>query len=145
MVADFVKRHPVIPTLFAAIGIVVVLTFVVNAFLSAENPQHAGGHLALASGFLLLGAAAVRIWPPPRPTRTGRMARRALVVGCALVIVGLLAEAMGAFGYSGDEHRIEALTTIHNGSWPLGFLGILLILWGALLAIPAKVRTQSAL
>jgi len=102
MVANVVNRHPVIPTLFAAVGIVVLLTFAVNALVSAENPQHAGGHLALASGFVLLAAAAVRMWPPPHPSRTGRTARRALVAGCALVIVGLLAEAIGAFGYSGD-------------------------------------------
>jgi hypothetical protein len=133
---DVLRRHPVLTTLAVALLLGVALTALVDLLVPGENASHAGTHLAQALPFVVVAVAALRFWPPPRPSRSSRVARAALVTGCALVTLGLAAEAVGAFGYDGDAPVVPLLTEVHNGSWPFTFLGVLVVLGAALAALP---------
>jgi hypothetical protein len=144
--ASFLRRHLILATIVGAAAVGLGLDFVFQAVVSAENPQHAGRHLAVALPFAVVVVAAMRFWPRPRQPRIGRMARSVLVWGSALVVVGLVAEAIGAFGYDGNARVVPALTSLHNGSWPFSFLGAFLVLCSALLSLGSVLqkRTPSA-
>ncbi len=128
-------QYPAILGVVLAIGLAVVLLLVSGALIDAENPSHAADHLAVAIPALLLAFALCRLCRPPKPTRIGRSSRYALVAGLVLNAGSLVAEAIGAFGYAGDQSRIKVLTTIHNGSWMIGFPGSVILLIGVVLAV----------
>jgi len=128
-------RHPAILSVVLAIGLAVVLLLVSGALIEAENPSHAANHLAFAIPELVLAFALFRLCRPPKPTRIGRWSRYALVAGLVLIAGGDVIEAIGAFGYAGDQSRIEVLTTIHNGSWMIQFPGAFIFLIGVVLAV----------
>ena len=133
--AELLRKHPVMATIIGGVAAGVGLTLAVPVLVSGTNPYHAGEHLAQALPFAVIVVAAALFWPPPHQTPTGRYARLALVWGSVLVVAGLVAEAVGAFGYDGDEHAVEALTSLHNGVWPITYSGALLVWCSAMLAV----------
>jgi len=129
----------VLPTVVVGLASAVFLTYVFGVLVTAENPDHALGHVASASLFLIVAFAAVRFWPAPRPGGAKRLSRGLVVGGCSVIAAALLLEAVGAFGYDGEKSRVGLLTALHNGVWPLGVVGFLGLVVGMLLAaVPGK-------
>lgn len=128
-------RHPAISYVSAAIALAVALSVAAAMLNDTENLGHAADHLAIATPMLLLVIAIRQRVGPPKPTRIGRSGRHALIAGLILVGGSLLLEAIGAFGYDGDDSRIGFLTSLHNGVWMIQFPGALVLMIGAVLAM----------
>lgn len=137
-------RHLAIISAVAAVALIVVLSLVTNAVITNENPEHAAGHLSNAVPLLLLAYVLTRVAPRPKPTRLGRLGRRALIIGMTMVGVSEVVEAIGAFGYqeAGDGVRFKSLQSIHNSSWILQFPGALVVLVGMLLAFLSLFQSR---
>lgn len=129
-----VARHAAILSLVGALVLAVALSVLSSALIKSENPGHAADHLSLAIPALLLAFALARLCPRPKPTRIARLARRAVIIGLVFLGASLALEALGAFGYQGDESKIEALTTLHNATFVLQLPGALILLIGGALA-----------
>lgn len=140
-------RCPTIVGAVLTIALVIVLDKVSDALVNGENSSHAAGHLAYAIPALLLAFFLIWLCPPPKPTGLGRRSRQALIAGLLLLGAGGVTEAIGAFGYAGDESRIGILTTIHGSSWMLSFPGALILLTGVVLGVISlfQHRTTRAL
>lgn len=127
-------RHSALLSLLAAVLLAVALSVLSRALIESENPGHAADHLSVAIPALLLAFALARLCPPPKPTRIARWARGAAITGLVLVGASLALEALGAFGYEGDESKIGALTTLHITAFVLQIPGALVLLISAVLA-----------
>ena len=96
----------------------------------SDEVGHATGHAALAIPTVALIAAAVRAWPPPRPTLSARRARSLIVLGMTLIAIGQGLESLGAFAYSGDDRVRPTLALAHDAGIIAGPLGMLIIAVG---------------
>jgi hypothetical protein len=107
----------------------------------SANAEHFSSHVALGIPLLFMLVLVRRAWPGPGPDVAGRLARGTLLAGLAVAGVGLLVEAVGAFGYADDGFgRANALVELHAVGvvlWPVGFVLLLagvIMTAGALLA-----------
>ena len=111
----------------------IILHLMLGALSLSGNVGHATDHLTIAVPALVL-AWSIAFWCPQRKdTRAARWGRMAAVTGLVMSGVALVLEAIGAFGYDGDDSRIGALTTLHNTVWLIDFPGNLALLVGFLL------------
>jgi len=138
-------RHLRAHLLLVSVAAAILLSIALVQFADALSPpgsniSHATGHLAIAVPTLLL-ACSIASWCPRRKdTRAARWGRRAAITGLGMITVGLILEAIGAFGYDGDDSRIAALTTLHNASWLIQFPGVPVLLVGILLGFYSVVQ-----
>lgn len=127
--------HPLLASAFACLALEIAAHLIVASLSLSENLGHAAFHMATALPMLLL-AWSIAYWCPPRKhTFVARWGRRITIVGLMMISVGLVLESIGAFGYEGDDSRIGALTTLHNGSWLIQFPGVPLLVVGLLMGL----------
>ena len=143
MRTDLLKRHCAIVSALLAIALTVILIIVSNALIKSENPNHAATHLSTTIPALLLAFSLARICQPPKPTRIGKWSRRSLIVGLVLLGIGAITEAIGAFGYRGNESVIDVLTTIHNSSFIFALPGLFIMLIGMALGIVSLFQRRN--
>lgn len=136
-------RHSAILSLLGAVLLAIALSVLSNALIERENPSHAADHLSVAIPALLLAFVLARLCPQPKPTRIARSARRSVVIGLFFLGASLFLEAVGAFGYAGDESNIDALTTLHNAAFVLQLPGALVVFVGAVLAVLSLPQQRS--
>lgn len=136
-------RHSAILALLGAVLVAIALSVLSNALIESENPGHAADHLSVAIPALLLAVVLARLSPKPKPTRIARFARRFVIIGLLLLSASLVLEAVGAFGYAGDESNIDALTSLHNTAFVLQLPGALVVLVGAVLAVLSLPQQRS--
>lgn len=127
--------HPLLASFVACLALSIAAHLVVASLTLSENLGHAAFHLATALPMLLL-AWSIAYWcPPRRRTFVAVWGRRITIVALMMISVGLVLESIGAFGYDGDDSRIGALTTLHNGSWLIQFPGVPLLVVGLLMGL----------
>ncbi len=130
-------------TLAAVVAMVVLSVAVASAAATygwSSEIEHTAGHTALAVPLLVLVVAAVRLWPAPRPTLSARRARLLIVAGLAVVSLGQLCEALGAFGYADDERTHPLLATLHDIGVLVGPVGLLVVTVGVALTLHRSSR-----
>ena len=119
-------RNPVAASVAGAAALMLVLTVLALTVPMSVNAEHFSGHVALAVPLLFLLVLVLRRWPRPAPELAGRLARGTLAAGLAIAGVGLLTEAVGAFGFSESvSGRANALAVLHDVGvvvWPIGFV-----------------------
>ncbi|HUG74048.1 MAG TPA: hypothetical protein VMM81_00035, partial [Acidimicrobiia bacterium] len=79
----------------AAIALLIVAVSTVGNRVP-DAVGHGLSHLAPALPIAVVLFAAVRRWPPARPTRPGHLGRRLVVAGLAGMVTGSLLEIVGA-------------------------------------------------
>ncbi len=122
----------------AAAGVFLLITS--NAVFNSDNFLHFTMHFIMAIVILLL--AFVRFRRSPKPTRIGRVGRVVLVSGLVLFGVATVIEAIGAFGYLGNAHANEVLTTFHNASYFLELPGMFITLIGVALGLISLLQRK---
>lgn len=129
------RSRPLLLSVVLAILLSIVLAVVQSWVSLSENLDHALFHLALAIPASLL-AWSIAFWCPRRKnTRAARWGRGAAIWGLVSMSAGLGLEAIGAFGYDGDDSRIGALTTLHNSAFLVQIPGLPLLVAAILLGI----------
>ncbi len=135
------QRHPIGLSVFGVAALMPVLIALALTVPMSANAEHFSGHVVLGIPLLFMLVLVLRAWPGPGPDVAGRLARRTLFAGLAVAAVGLLVEAVGAFGYAHDGFaRANALVELHAIGvvlWPVGFVLLLagvIMTAGALLA-----------
>jgi hypothetical protein len=131
----FLRASPLIISIVLTILLSVVLNLILGAISLSENFDHATSHLAVAIPALLLAWSIAFSCPRRKHTRASRWGRRAAITGLVMISAGLVLESIGAFGYDGDDSRIEALTTLHSSAWLIEFPGVPVLLVGILLGM----------
>lgn len=136
MAVKVLRARPLFFSILGSILLSVVLLLVADALSPPEsNVAHAADHMAIAVPGLLL-AWSIASWCPRRKdTRTARWGRTAAVAGLAMSGAALVLESIGAFGYDGNDSRIDALTTLHNTVWVIDLPGMLILLMGIVLGV----------
>lgn len=109
-----------------------------------DEVKHAALHLAMGIPAALLVASSHRLWASPRPDRLSRGARAVLVTGLALLAVASLPDAVGAFGFVGDD-RVNVLAYLHDLAALAGMGGFYGTLLGIGLSFLAKVAVRLGL
>lgn len=126
---DLMRRHPVACSALACVVLATVFIAVGLALPLRGNLDHAVGHLSLAVPVLLLLVWALLWWPAAGPEFAARLARGTLLVGLATAGLGLVTEAVGAFGYAPDQvSRATDLAVFHDigvALWPVGFVALM--------------------
>jgi hypothetical protein len=135
------QRHPIGLSVLGVAALMAVLIALALMVPMSNNAEHFSGHLALGIPLLFMLVLVWRAWPGPGPDVAGRLARGTLFAGLAVAGVGLLVEAVGAFGYGDDGFgRANALAELHAVGvvlWPVGFVLLMagvIMTAGALLA-----------
>lgn len=123
-----------------AAGVFLLITS--NAVFNSDNLLHFTMHFIMAIVLLLL--AFVRFRRSPKPTRIGRVGKVVLVSGLVLFGVATVLEAIGAFGYLGNAHANEVLTTFHNASYFLALPGIIITLIGVTLGLISLLQRKKS-
>jgi hypothetical protein len=122
------KDHVVRVSVAGTAVLIGILLVTVRALSLNASSGHAGAHLAIGLPLLILLVVVLRAWPPVRPGVLARLARGSLVVGLALASLGLIAEAVGAFGFGPDgDTVVNGLATLHDLSnfvWVVGMVAI---------------------
>ncbi len=128
------QRHPVAVSVVGIAALMAILVALALTVPMGVNAEHFSGHLAMGIPLLLMLALVLRTWPRPGSGKAARLARGTLLTGLGIAGVGLLAEAIGAFGYADDGFgRANALADLHAvgvGLWPVGSV---LLLAGAIM------------
>ena len=126
---DLMRRHPVAGSVTLCVALGATLITVAFAMPLRDNVDHAAGHLALAVPVLLLLGWGLLWWPPAGPVLSARLARGILLAGLAIAGLGLVIEAVGAFGYGTDQvSSANDLTVFHAIGvelWPVGFVAVM--------------------
>lgn len=126
---DLIRRHPVAVGVIVCVGLATVLIPVAFALPLQGNVEHAVGHLSLAVPILLLLVWALLLWPATGPEVAARLARGTVLLGLAIAGLGLVTEAIGAFGYPADQtSEANGLTVFHGVGvtmWPVGFVALM--------------------
>lgn len=126
---DLMRRHPVASSVVVCVVLAAALITVAFLMPLRGNADHAVGHLSLAVPVLLLLAWALLWWPPAGPEFAARLARGTLLAGFAIVGLGLVTEAVGAFGYAADQvSEASDLSVLHDigvALWPVGFVALM--------------------
>ena len=129
------QRHPVGASVAGVAALMAVLIALALTAPLSGNAEHFSGHAAMGIPLLLMLVLVMRTWPRPGPELAGRLARGILLGGLAVSGVGVLVEAVGAFGYAeAGFGRANALVELHDIGvmlWPIGFV---LLLAGAIMA-----------
>lgn len=119
-----------------ALALLVVL-MAIGSYLAPDRPGWAGhltSHVAGGLPIMLLLAAAVRWWPPPRAVRLGRPARWTVLGGLGIFAAGQVVEAVSA------PVEYPRSGTLHTSGGLLTDLGLLVVVLGASLALVAAIR-----
>lgn len=128
------ERSPVPVSVAGTAVLLLMLTVVALTVPMNGTVEHFSQHLVLGLPLLLLLVLALGWWPRPAPEFAARLARGVLVAGLAIAGVGVLAEAIGAFGFTANGYgRANALADLHDVAvlvWPLG---LVLVMAGAIL------------
>ena len=136
------KRKFIITSALFAAAVGVFLLITSNAVFNSENLVHFAMHFIMATVVLLL--ALVRFRRSPKPTRIGRLGRITLVAGLVLFGVATVIEAIGAFGYLGNEDANQLLTSFHNYSYWLALPGMFITLIGAALGLISLLQRKNS-
>lgn len=129
----YLRIRPLLASVVSTILLSILLLVIFGAVGLSENVDHAMFHLAIAVPAFLL-AWSIAFWCPRRKkTRAARWGRGAAIAGLVMSGAAVALEAIGAFGYDGDDSRVDALTTLHNSTWPIDITGNLVLLGGILL------------
>ena len=136
------KRNLIITSALFAAAVGVFLLITSNAVFNSENFTHFAMHFIMATVVLLL--ALVRFRRSPKPTRIGISGRITLVAGLVLFGVATVIEAIGAFGYLGNDHANQLLTYFHNYSVWLALPGMLITLIGAALGLISLLQRKNS-
>ena len=140
MVEGTSPRRTVFVSVAVAVAAGVIFALGVSA-LELEDPwAHALGHLSGAIPAALLLAAILFTWPPPGTERISKVARSVLIGGLAVLCVGWVTEALGAFG-----DRTSVLATGHDAGVVVGALGLLVTLLGGALSMGAAALNRLGL
>lgn len=126
---DWMKRHQVALSIVVCGLLAATLTTVAFVLPLSGNIEHAVGHLSLAVPLLLLLTWGLLRWPPAGPEIAARLARGTLFAGLAIAGLGLVTEAVGAFGYAADQvteaNDLSVLHDIGVALWPLGLMAFM--------------------
>jgi hypothetical protein len=123
---ELVRRHPVAASVSVCVVLTATLVTAAAVLPLQGNVDHAVGHLSLGGPVLLLLMCALLWWPRVGPEPAARLARGTLVTGLAMAGLGLITEAIGAFGYADDQtSQASDLTILHAVGvvvWPVAFM-----------------------
>jgi hypothetical protein len=125
---DLMRRHPVASSVVVCVVLAAALITVAFVLPLRGNVDHAAGHLSLAVPVLLLLVWALLRWPPAGAELAARIARGTLLAGLAIAGVGLVIEAVGAFGYADEFAEANQLSVLHDigvAVWPVGLLALM--------------------
>ena len=136
------KRNFIITSALFAAAVGVFLLITSNAVFDSENLVHFAMHFIMAIVVLLF--ALVRFRRSPKPTRIGRLGRITLVTGLVLFGVATVIEAIGAFGYLGNDHANQLLTSFHNTSAVLAIPGMFITLIGVALGLISLLQRKNS-
>jgi len=108
----------------AAVVVMAVLAISALVVALVVPEQEAQGHAVahLLTGVLAAGLFAALAFPWHPRAGSGAATIRGIVLSLlAVAAIGAFAESLGGSGYdaTNTEHRIEALTTLHNAATPL--------------------------
>jgi hypothetical protein len=133
------RRRSALWSTVVAVALLVVL-MAIGSYVEPDRPGWAGhliSHVAGGLPIVLLLAAALRWWPPPRAVRPGRPARWTVLGGLGMLAAGQVVEAVSApleYPNSGTLHTTGGLVT---------GLGLLILVLGASLALVAAIRERA--
>lgn len=145
MHARTVSRHPLAVSVPGAVLSSVALTLVVARLPLDQNADHAGLHLAVALPAIALAVVLSKVWRPSASERHAAAARLVLLLGVAMMALGSVVEALGAFGYDDSGGRAGQLAALHDVGVAIAPVGIFLLLVGAVLAIAVALGARPAL
>lgn len=128
------SRFIYIAYLVITVSLSLIFMYISSALPLRENTDHAASHLSIAIPIALL---AVLILHKRRKLVSSKRisGKKLIAVGLGVIALGLVTEAVGAFGYDGNSVRIQILSSLHNSSLLVVFAGMFLVLIGVLIAI----------
>lgn len=121
----------------AAIALLVAGGSAVGSRVS-DAVGHGLSHLAPALPIAVVLFAALRRWPPARPTRPGRFGRRLVVAGLAGMVTGQLLEVVGA--RVGEPGALAVEAAAHTSGQIVTMLSMPVLLVGMLASLLAAAR-----
>lgn len=121
----------------AAIALLVVAASTVGSRVP-NAVGHGLSHLAPALPIAVVLFAALRRWPPARPTRPGRFGRRLVVAGLAGTVTGQLLEIVGA--RVGEPGALAVEAVAHTSGQIVTILSMPVLLVGMLASLFAAAR-----
>lgn len=133
-------RHRPVLGLLAAVATIAVLV-AVGGTLAPRLPDAVGhglSHALVGLPLAVLLFAALRWWPPCRPTRPARSGRRFVVAGLSAVVLGQLLEVLGARVDEPGATGLEELA--HTAGQIVTMLGMPVAALGGILAGIAAAR-----
>lgn len=123
------RRYALIYYILAAAAPYLLITIISRALHLSKNAGHATFHLSWAFPILFFLLLLIKSYKN-NPRAKANINTKLIVLGLLVVALSLVIEAVGAFGYDGENSKIHFLTELHNSSLIFSMLGLFIFVIG---------------